>query len=89
MLQNLHTFVEVNDIFVHVGQILCCPVAWILDLRSISRLLQACPPLWAVWLSLFYFHLMQTKVMDPQKSFCGPLGVNGPPVMEPLSWPSL
>jgi len=28
-------------------------------------------------ISLFCFHLMHLKVMDPQTSFCGPLGVHG------------
>jgi len=50
-----------------MSQILCCPAAWILELRSIHCLLQArdhhCG--WS-GISLFCFDLMHTKVVNPK-----------------------
>jgi len=50
--------------FVHMSQILYCPVAWIIKVRSICHLLQARPPERVVRISLFSFQLIHTKVMD-------------------------
>ena len=52
---------------VHMSQILCCPVAWILKLRSIHCLLETRPLQWVVWyFTYFAFILYNTMaIMDP------------------------
>jgi len=62
----LPTFDGVNKhVAVHMSEILCCPVAWIPELRSIRCLSQTRPTRQVAWHSLLCFHLIHTKFMDP------------------------
>jgi len=46
----LDTFDKVNKhVVVHMSQILCCPVSWIIEVCSIGCLLQSRPPRRVVW----------------------------------------
>jgi len=63
--------------YVHMSQILCCPLAHIPDLCLIHRLLQGRLSTTASILEFrcfgFIFH---DKGHGPQKSACGPLGLS-------------
>jgi len=62
------------NMLVHMSQILCCHVAWIVELCLICRLLQAKPPRWAVW----YFAILYVQVIDPKNLSVDPhLGTTG------------
>jgi len=69
------------NMFVHIGEILCRLIAWIL-LQSCSQvcLLQDRPPQHIIWHFAILLSSYAHKGHGPQKSFCGPLEVHGPPV---------
>jgi len=71
--------------FVHMGQILCCPVTWIIELRSISPLLQALS-LWPLRRGVFCFHLIYIQRLRTPNICLETHGASWTLGWEPLNW---